>query len=1340
MLFQLATLLLKFCDASVSKTQIFVSNESQLRPLHVYLLLSSNILCLIQLSTHISEWTNINEKAQFINLQNYLNSSTPIQSLCIINSYMFLLGYAESNVLSYITLRESSIKSYYDQNPALEVDESEKLTSNSVLLRFWPFSKPNLQDGTIDIKYLGNDYAIVLTGYGNIKIWNLKSRKLIHSFEKIFNYQSSFQENDDVGSIVFSNSPLRLIQRKKGLFDIIIHGKLNQDSVEKFEHFILKKEEFTNSENFDNEFSIVHKQTIFGFDINTNLKPQRLVDFLIHKDQLWTLWSRREGGEYLVRYKPLLSTSATEELSASRISQNYLGWRECRTLNYDFVLFPNGIEFEIFTPELADYTFEKLSSFPPNILYRAGLLTLENNQDFQNLSFNYIKEQISDKFELDFGSIETENYESRNTFLLLSLEKYWNQCVECWLDEYSPLGFYKIDSNSLGLLNMTCLSLIRPMDIIETLQFSQIIGKKNSLKYSFSYYLKDNIELSKISNNTSILSDIVATIDCISFISSYIRQYQLSELQSKLLFNTEPFDAAYSYLVNLTHGNSSSFTSFQTILQRKLNQIKKLNIAIHIISQILDMNPFNSLEENMHDIPKLIFNQQEDSFTVSMICKQIIESRFAFALGFSFLVQLLSLNSTSIQNLLRYQIQQGILQEASSRVKRYFTVMWSTRQGWQPRVYEMESDSFGFEKLQLTKNDSLQTTNFLSKFISLRYNEIMDHLNSINQSRSINIGYTSILSYISELVISLIFVYEDDALSQLRAIRIALTLYKNHQFNILLGYARLNIAKIPLMSHFIGLCLVLKGTEVSFKEALKYFIEASTYLQVDEFKDQSNEVMKTFQKSTDLPLDSEYLFKFNNSPIYEYFCELTQLFTKYQYLELELAKLALKYSDFVKENISTPVSKIISITFNGYLNQEKYDDAYNAIMSNLDSSYRKPDIKLFVSKLIEKKKHYLLNFYSFAGFASEVEESLTLYAQYTDILKAKKFYFLKYSFLMVRHMYNSAAYIMCEYANRISRESELLTKEYLILQKNCYARAIQALQLVKNENQWILFPNFEDELKKAAPSRSGKRPRNSNQTFSEISESLKNKVLDIQEPRLITTQDIQGLFLLTKAKIELFEQNQSKKLSISNTINTISLEAEDIYVLLVEAYIFDTAKSVCEFFDLDPKILIEKIACLCVFSETGISSQSYSFLTDEGTFVLNSGKPSKEGWILLQKYLKSYENTLKGYHYHNLAASVILKHAPYLKFPDWLLNTLEEKCSNDLLTLYLKYGQIEYSINLIYKLDKAGKMQFVNNQIQFITPRNIDRLYETVKSSLKYKSENITKILKKYVDNDQFIE
>jgi len=677
---------------------------------------------------------------------------------------------------------------------------------------------------------------------------------------------------------------------------------------------------------------------------------------------------------------------------------------------------------------------------------------------------------------------------------------------------------------------------------------------------------------------------------------------------------------------------------------------------------------------------------------------------------------------------LRQQIEHEYLHDATALLKTYYVLLWTSKQLWAPEIYEVESDSFGFENLRISHDDDLKRTNFLSKFLVCRQSEIVNRFEIMSgrarqQGSSASLFEASrlhTLTYVALFTTDLLIVSDEEEISQIRALRTARLLYQSRQFDVLSDYARFHMSQVPHMVHYLGICELRRE---NLEEAHDHFLAASTFVKEGPEKIVL-ELFRSFQRSlstADTSLLSTDIERICTAPIYEYFCELSKLCTKYPWLELKMAKYALKYMDdalaaqsnaIQEQSSSTSPYTIKSIIFNDYLSLGLYEDAYNTIMDNRNATQRKADIKLFVSTLCDKGHHRLLNSLSFVGITHEVEEALQLNAQYSDVLHTKKYYDMWYSFLLTRHKYSNAAFIMVEYARRISQESNITSRQHLELQEKCYSRAITALQLVEPMNRWLLSPSYDEEKRKVVPTRKGKRPRGSLHSFADHPQSPKHTKREPNPPKLTTVHDIRGMYLLVKSKLKIYDHNKDENNVSVNLMNSASLSAEDVYILLVEACIFDSASAVCTFFKLDPRLIFEKLALKCTHIDTGSAASPFSYHTDDGTHTLHVDAPSTQGWEQLSHYLREYEPTMDGYHYHKFVMSIILQNAPYMNVPEWLTTALEQQCANDLLGLYLKHGPLRKATDLVSRIIEDTPP--APSCHRFLSARNIDVLNATL--------------------------
>ena len=184
---------------------------------------------------------------------------------------------------------------------------------------------------------------------------------------------------------------------------------------------------------------------------------------------------------------------------------------------------------------------------------------------------------------------------------------------------------------------------------------------------------------------------------------------------------------------------------------------------------------------------------------------------------------------------------------------------------------------------------------------------------------------------------------------------------------------------------------------------------------------------------------------------------LLEYYTKViHYLELNgnlLAAIELIQSALLKCQFDiNSKSKLYCILFKTYMELEYFEKAHMALMSNLDTEWKKTCLKHFITELCNQNKTEMLINFDYGDMLLDVLHIVYSRAQSTD-LHNNVYYRVLYSIYIKINDYRNAAFCMYEYATRLRREMNGIN--FLIKQEKCYLACLNALKLVDKKFAWI---------------------------------------------------------------------------------------------------------------------------------------------------------------------------------------------------------------------------------------------------------------------------------------------
>ncbi len=255
------------------------------------------------------------------------------------------------------------------------------------------------------------------------------------------------------------------------------------------------------------------------------------------------------------------------------------------------------------------------------------------------------------------------------------------------------------------------------------------------------------------------------------------------------------------------------------------------------------------------------------------------------------------------------------------------------------------------------------------------------------------------------------------------------------------------------------------------------------------------------------------------------------------YLDLNgnlLAAIELIQSALLKCQFdSNSKSKLYCILFKTYMELEYFDKAHMALMSNLDTEWKKTCLKHFITELCNQNKTEMLINFDYADMLLDVLYIIYNRAQTTDLYN-NPYYRVLYAMYIKSNDYRNAAFCMYEYATRLRKETSGIMS--LTKQEKCYLACLNVLKLVDKKFSWFhVIQQSVDAVsdnsvhipaKKIAKLHEFQMFNSTNQSSLVLQESNVNKKLNYQ---IIDLDEINKNYLLVHymIKISSLVQNQS---------------------------------------------------------------------------------------------------------------------------------------------------------------------------------------------------------------------
>ncbi|KAJ2400089.1 hypothetical protein GGI23_002253, partial [Coemansia sp. RSA 2559] len=361
--------------------------------------------------------------------------------------------------------------------------------------------------------------------------------------------------------------------------------------------------------------------------------------------------------------------------------------------------------------------------------------------------------------------------------------------------------------------------------------------------------------------------------------------------------------------------------------------------------------------------------------------------------------------------------------------------------------------------------------------------------------------------------------------------------------------------------------------------------------------------------------------------------------------------------------------------FHAELEQNAYEYAYIAMMSNPDQKVQQDCLRHLIGVLCERDGGVavLCRRLSFAGLQEDVERSLLFKARHSDVLVARpNYYKILYSFHVHRGNYRNAASAMYQYARRLS--THMLyggdVGSSLAEQAQALLACINGLGLVDKRYAWVVVGRQRGDAS-ATPGDGKRKRRRIAIGRYDAAPSSQSQDIDIVE-----LADIRHEYMLCTARLTLgatFQELLSRNLL---------LEPEDLVALYVRLGMYDSAMALAKEFGLKLDDVFRVLVRKCLeLSSTGASARKTQHEHIPEAFWRNRavqnavGTSSERAWRLLQHYLDREEpDENHDQRYRLLVAEAVLSAETDADLAPWLTSLLLRRCPQDLVRLCLRYG------------------------------------------------------------------
>nr|CAD7452802.1 unnamed protein product [Timema tahoe] len=369
------------------------------------------------------------------------------------------------------------------------------------------------------------------------------------------------------------------------------------------------------------------------------------------------------------------------------------------------------------------------------------------------------------------------------------------------------------------------------------------------------------------------------------------------------------------------------------------------------------------------------------------------------------------------------------------------------------------------------------------------------------------------------------------------------------------------------------------------------------------------------------------------------------------------------------------LSMLHSVVFEHHLHLGHYQEAYDAMIVNPDLVRRKVHLNMLVMTLLINCKLDVLIKFSYEGLMSELEQMVEVRARRESVLTTKYYNFL-YALHVNKENYRKAAAVMFERGLRLGQETsgDLMALES---QAKCYMSCVNCLRLVEPEHYaWIVRPIMESpgdsKVDYVAPGISPKRDSAGEHKADSESKRRQVEVLEVA--------DVRREYQLVKARIELIKHSPKHATTGSR------LSPSELVAVLTNVGLYTTALTICRLFKLRYEPVFEGLTSTCATARDGDEHSLWKWLTHNnisGIFVfylnLDDKDPVSISWKLLEHLLMTTEEpglTL----FHKAVTRRLCQLEAFL--PHWLMASYRQRNPAELLRVLLACGRVADAADL----------------------------------------------------------
>ncbi|CAH1786774.1 unnamed protein product, partial [Owenia fusiformis] len=1033
----------------------------------------------------------------------------------------------------------------------------------------------------------------------------------------------------------------------------------------------------------DGQYKINSVVSIFGHNDD-------LIDFCVTSNYIWTLWMNSES-DTISRYVPI-----------DRESTSIDSWNPV-------FLQPQEVE-EIEVPDHKDPRETYLQHifspgrFSTQAIVKALQIYRRSHEnisilDHATLSIDLLKQEVSAAVETEIQRSTTEFEMAPEDYYQLQHQqwaKFYSCCTQYFQVEVKPLGIFADNvTGMVAIIRKNVVSFLRPCDTVEHLVLTPI-------DYIISDDLADIKEL-KQDDQTS-LQDVISVCDCVKMIGDCVTSDWTFAFENDIFYHESPEKIVKQIVDSLLVDLSATSREGDQMLRNIKLKLHNITGLIRTLDTLLDMTDLakgqpEELRVDDYDAQgrqlssNHLFTSDIGLDILSQCIQQMSQTRFNFLRDLLILQVLMTRWGEQIGLNLQMseRIKTDLLPKTSLLVHGYHVLCWCCAATATP----IPTNALELSERQLAALEISETS--ASSPVYKTGHKVM----SLAELFMRGVGGPQCRLLLSQNN----FLEEDPCAFWSSTLQPTATIAGQLLWPISVNFLFPEFLMLQCQYSQLQEYFWIVHHWCEWNPSSRKFLLGQSYLNSNE----PEKALDCFLEAVHGVGNEEFLLQKllmcddESIPKLEilYYLKVIKLLEEFNLpdLVISLATTAIRIAEPGDPNIPTLWSK----SFKHHLELCHNEEAYSAMIANIDPSRRKDCLRQFIVVLCERSQLRALVEFPYIDMYDDVVNIIESRARSVD-LATHNYYDLLYSFHVYRSNFRKAGSVMYEYGMRLGRELPGL--KGLQRQAKCYLACLNALRLVDPKYAWIVKPVPR------AKSLSPEEPIHGVSPKRNIDGEIRETMLT-QRIELLELQDIEKEYMLVHSRLSFHQKDPEPSYMTGPT-----LSAPETIGLLVNAGLFDNAVTLSKAYGLSLATIFEGLASRCIRLSQNSSSymqgdndytaDAWSWLNDnELTQTLNSKEISSadQAWRLLHLYLDKYAT--EGSTYHKCVALRLLSQG--FSLPNWFIAAYKKVNPAELLRLYLDHDWLDHAAHLAIEyidavLGKGGEYFGLKTSLNVTSP------------------------------------